>query len=94
MNEIEDKFLQHLEDEADKWVEEELARRMVTVKEAIQEQVNISLPEIGPARGGNHLKNALAYAEEEVRRELEFEAQARIDEEMKRRRAAMGSDSR
>lgn len=93
MNEIEDKFLQHLQEEADKWVEEEFARRMVKVKEAIQEQVNISLPEIGPTSAGNHLKKALAYAQEEVRREIESEAQARIAEELKKRRTAMESDS-
>ena len=89
MNNIEDKFLQRLEEKAVKWVEEELARRMVNVKESLQEQVNITLPEIGPTSAGNHLKKALAFAEENLRMEIEFEAQTWIDEELQKRRAGV-----
>jgi len=88
MDDLQEKFLRKLEDESARWVEEELARRMVYAKEAIEEQVNAALPEIGPARAQNHLKKALAFAKENIRMDLELEAQTWIDEEMEKRRAA------
>jgi hypothetical protein len=89
MDNIEGKFLQQLEKEAAQWVEEELVKRMNHAKEAIQEQVNISLPEIGPNRAHDHLKKALAFAEENLRMQLEFEAQTWIDEELEKRKDAV-----
>ena len=89
MENIEGKFRQQLEKEAAQWVEEELVRRMNHAKDAIQEQVSISLPEIGPTRAQDHLKKALAFAEENLRMQLEFEAQTWIDEELEKRKAAV-----
>lgn len=94
MNDIENKFLHRLNQEAADWVEEELKKRMVLAKEAIEEQVRISMPEIGPTKAGNHLKKALAYAEEEIRMELEFEAQTWIDEELKKRKNSSGTETK
>jgi hypothetical protein len=87
MDDLEEKYLKKLEEEAGRWVEAELAVRMAHAKEAIEEQVDISMPEVGPARAGAHLKKALAFAEENIRMDLELEAQAWIDEEIKKRGA-------
>ena len=93
MDNIEDKVRKSLEEEAAQWVEKELFARMIHAKEAIEEQVNISQPEIGPARAGDHLKKALSFAQENIRMELELEAQAWIDEEFKKRKAALEEES-
>ncbi len=89
MDNVEGKFLQQLEKEAAQWIEEELVKRMNHAKEAIQEQVSVSLPEIGPARAQDHLKKALAFAEENFRMQLEVEAQTWIDAEIEKRKAAV-----
>jgi hypothetical protein len=87
MDDLEEKHLEKLEEDAARWIQDELAVRMAHAREAIEDQVNISMPEIGPTRAGNHLKKALAFAEENIRMDLELEAQAWIDEEMKKRGA-------
>lgn len=92
MDKTEDKFLQRLEEEAADWVEKELFKRMIHAKEVIQEQVNISQPDIGPTRAGDHLKKAVAFALENLRMDLELEAQAWIDEEVKKRKASLEED--
>ena len=89
MERIEDLFLQRLEERAAKWVEEEIARRMIHIKESLQEQVNISLSEIGLTRAGNHFMKAVAFAEENLRMDLEFDAQTWIDEELGKRKNAI-----
>jgi hypothetical protein len=92
MNDFEDKFLQRLEEEAAQWVEKELFTRMVYAKEAIQEQVDISQPEIGPNRANDHLRKALSFAQENLRMELEMEAQAWVDEEVRKYKASFKRD--
>lgn len=92
MDNIEDKFLQRLEEEAAEWVEKELFTRMIHAKEAIQEQVDISQPEIGPNRAGSHLKKALSFAQDNLRMDLEMEAQAWIDEEIRKHKASLKDD--
>lgn len=86
MSEIEEKFQQRINEEAARWVEKELEKRMAHAREAIQEQVQISMPEVGPSTAGNHLNKALAFAEEQIRMELEFEAQTWVDEQLKTRK--------
>ena len=85
MNDIKDQYAKKLNDEADRWVEEELAKRMSYAREAIEEQARAAMPEVGPGKAENHRKKALVYAEEEIRMELEFEAQNWIDEQLKNR---------
>ena len=92
MDNIEDKFLQRLEEEAAQWVEKELFTRMIYAKEAIEEQVNVSQPEIGPERSSVHLEKALSFAEENLRLELEMEAQAWVDQEMSKHDASLKND--
>lgn len=92
MDNTEDNFLQRLEKEAAQWVEKELFARMIHAKEAIQEQVDISLPDIGPSHAGDHFKKAMAFAQENLRMELELEAQAWIDEEIRKHEASLMED--
>ena len=93
MSDTDEKFLHRINEEAARWVEEELVKRMGYAKEAIEEQANTAMPEIGPAKAGIHMKKALAFAEEEIRLELEFEAQNWIDQEMRKRRESLEQDS-
>ena len=89
MEKIEEKFMQRLEEDAAKWIEEELAKRMVLAKEAIEEQANTAVSQVGPGRAMKHIEKALAYAEENLRMDLEFEANTWIEEEIRKRKAAV-----
>ena len=93
IKDIEEKFLAHLQEEAANWVEEELSVRMVHAKKAIVEQINFSLDEIGPALAMEHMNKAVAFAEEQIRMDLELEAQNRIEEKLRKRRAAVKDGS-
>jgi hypothetical protein len=92
MENMDEKFRKRLEEEAAQWVEKELFTRMIHAKEAIQEQADISQPEIGPKRAGDHVKKALSFAQEHLRMDLEVEAQAWIEEEIRKRNASLKGD--
>jgi hypothetical protein len=76
---------QKLTDEARQWIEVEYEARMDAASDEIETQANL---------GGNlfhdeiihkHVRDATAYAGQEIRRELEMESEKWIEEEMKRR---------
>lgn len=77
---------QKLTDEARQWIEVEYETRMDAASDEIETQANL---------GGNlfhdeiihkHVRDATAYAGQEIKRELEMESEKWIEEEMKRRR--------
>ena len=85
MVKMEDKVREKLEAEAKVWVEEELEKRMVYAREAIEEQVNISADMCGPKSAQKHVKDATALAEENIRQELEFEADEWVQSKLRER---------
>ncbi len=85
MVKIEDKVREKLEAEAKLWVEEELEKRMVYAVKAINEQVAISADMCGPKKAQKHLQDAAALAEENIRQELEFEADEWVQSKLNER---------
>jgi glycerol-3-phosphate dehydrogenase len=82
---MEDKTHEKLRKEADKWIEAELAIRMKHADEEIQRQADISSISCGEEEAKRHIKTAHAFAEKEIRRDLEHEARLWIGEKLKRR---------
>jgi len=82
---MEDKVREKLVEEAAQWVEEELGKRMIYAREAIEEQVNISEDMCGPQKAEEHVKEATALAQENIRLELEFEAEEWVEGKLKER---------
>ena len=92
MTNMEDKVREKLEKEAALWVEAELQRRMTYAMDAIEEQADISSVMCGEEGARKHIKNAGAFAAENIRHELEFEADAWVEEELKKRNRPMLED--
>ena len=89
---MEDKIREQLEKEAAQWVEGELKRRMMYAMDAIEEQADISSIMCGEEGARRHVRDAGAFAEENIRNELEFEAHAWVEEELKKRNRPMLED--
>jgi hypothetical protein len=89
---VDDKFREKLEAKAAKWVEEELEKRMKYATEAIEFQAEISGDLCGPGGAEKHIRDASALAEENIRLELEFEADAWVETTMKERSRPMLED--
>ena len=89
---MEEKIREKLEEEAAKWVEEELVRRMAYARDAIESQADISTIMCGEAAARRHIRDASALAEEGIRQELEFEATGWVDEKMRERTRPMLED--
>ena len=82
----ENEFLrERLRKEADQWVEVEMEKRMAAAEEEIKLQAdlgsNIYVDEIT----SRHVRDMTAYARQEIRRELEMDAERWIEEELKKR---------
>jgi hypothetical protein len=86
MIDIEEKFRERLKKEARQWVEDELARRMEHARAEIRRQVEIASESCGEERARKRMADAIAYAEEEIHKELENEAWVRVEEQMRVRR--------
>lgn len=82
MIEMEKKVREKLEAEAAQWVEEELVRRMEHAKEAIKYQADVSITICGEDGSKKHIKEASAFAEEEIRQGLEFDATGWVEKKM------------
>ena len=82
---MEDKIRKNLEVEASRWVEEELTRRLEFAKEAIDHQASVSADVCRPESVRKHVLDANVLAEEGIRQELEMEASAWVEDEMKKR---------
>ncbi len=89
---MEDKVRENLEKEATQWVEGELQRRMTYAMDAIEHQADVSLIVCGDEGAKRHVKDASALAEEGIRQGLEFEADAWVEEEVKKRNRPMLED--
>lgn len=79
---FEQKVRERLEKEAEKWVEAELEVRMKHAVELIHRQAQGAC---GEHAYEAHIQQATAFAEEALRRELEFERKLWIEEELKKR---------
>lgn len=89
---MDDKMREKLEREAAQWVEEELVLRMAYAREAIEYQADMSSVMCGEEGARKHIRDATAFAEENIRNELEFEASAWVDEELRKRSRPMLED--
>ena len=85
MIDMEQKVREKLEAEAAQWVEEELARRMVYAKEAIEYQADLSSDVCGVGEAEKHIREASVIAEDGIRQELEFEADGWIETKINER---------
>jgi hypothetical protein len=79
---FEEKVRERLEKEAAEWIESELEKRMDHAIELIHNQAQDACGEHSYEK---HVMKATAYAEEEIRKELEFESNLWIEEELKKR---------
>lgn len=79
-----DKIREKLRKEADEWIERELAIRMGHADAEIERQADISSIACGESTAKQHINKAHAYAEEEIRRDLEHEARQWIENEKKK----------
>jgi len=74
-----------LKREAQQWIELEMEKRMAAAEEEIKYPAdvgsNIYMDEIT----SKHVKDATDYARQEIRRELEMDAERWIEEELKKR---------
>ncbi len=82
---MEDRIRKELEAEAEKWIETELAVRMEHAAKEIKYQADVSSAMCGDEEAERHVQKASAYAEEEIRKELEHEARLRVEKELTRR---------
>lgn len=85
MIEMEKKVREKLEKEAAQWVEEELEKRMILAREAINFQADLSSDVCGVGGAEKHIREASALAEEGIRQELEFEADGWVEGKLKER---------
>ena len=85
MKSVEERIREELNTEAEKWVKAELVKRMGYAKEAIEYQADVSSMVCGEEGAEKHVKNAGAYAKEEIRRDLEHEARLWVEKEHTRR---------
>ena len=92
MIEMEKKIREKLEKEAAQWVEEELEKRMKYAREAIEYQADLSADVCGPGGAAKHIRDASALAEENIRMELELEADGWIEKSLKERNKPMLED--
>ena len=92
MIEMEQKLREKLEKEAAQWVEEELEKRMKYAREAIEFQADLSADVCGPGGAEKHIRDASALAEENIRMELELEADGWIETSLKERNKPMLED--
>ena len=92
MTNLEDKFREKLEKEAELWVEGELQRRMMYAMDAIEQQADVSSIVCGEEGAKRHIREAGEFAEENIRHELEFEADVWVKEELKKRNRPMLED--
>ena len=83
---------EELETEAAQWVEEELQRRMVYALDAIENQADVSSVMCGEEGAKRHIKEAGTFAEENIRNELEFEADRWVEEELHKQTGPMLED--
>lgn len=85
MTDMEDKVREKFEKEAAQWVEEELEKRMKYATEAIEFQADLSGDFCGVGGAEKHIRDASALAEENIRMELEFEADGWVEGKLKER---------
>ena len=79
---FEQKVRERLEKEAGVWIEAELEKRMKITLELIHKQAQGAC---GEHSYEQHVQRATAYAEAELRRDLEFESRSWIEAELKKR---------
>lgn len=89
---MDDKVREKLEAEAASWVDDELTVRMAYARDAIEYQADLSSVMCGEEGAKRHIREATAFAQENIRNDLEFEAQAWVEEEMKKRSGPMLED--
>jgi hypothetical protein len=77
-------FYRRLREEADQWIEREMEARMGYASEEIETQADVGSNLFGDSTIKKHMRDATAYAEQEIRRGLEMEAEKRIEEELKK----------
>jgi hypothetical protein len=88
MTKLEDKIRKELEEEAKEWIQEEYRRRQKLVREEIQKQVAYAEEHEGShgaAAVRSYHEKAMGYAMNELRNQLQFEADQWIIEEMGKR---------
>jgi len=83
---------EELEAEAAQWVEGQLERRMVYAMDAIEYQADVSSIMCGEEGAKRHIKEAGTFAEENIRNELEFEADRWVEEELRKQKRPMLED--
>lgn len=79
---FEDKIRERLEKESGVWIEAELEKRMKITLELIHKQAQGAC---GEHSYEQHVQKATAYAEKELRKDLEFESKSWVEEELKKR---------
>ncbi|UCF30818.1 MAG: hypothetical protein JSV26_12375 [bacterium] len=89
---MEEMIRKRLKNEADKWMVDELVVRMKYAEDAILKQAAATLQVCGDESARKHVASAMAYAEEEIRKDLEHEARMWIEDELKRRLRAVGEE--
>ena len=82
MIDFEQKVRERLEKQAAERIEEELAVRMKHAVNLIHKQAQGAC---GEHAYENHVRKATAYAEKELRKELEFDSKLWVEEELKKR---------
>ncbi len=82
---MEEKLRAKLREEAEEWIERELKERMEYAEAEILKQANVALEVVGAEKAQKHIVDAIAYAEQEIRVELDNQSRIWIEEEMKKR---------
>lgn len=82
---MEEKLRAKLREEAEEWIERELKERMEYAEAEILKQANVALEVVGAEKARKHIEAAMAYAEQEVRVELDNQSRIWIEEEVKKR---------
>ena len=82
---MEEKLRDKLRKEADEWIEKELKKRMEYAEVEILKQANSAMEVVGAAKAKQHVEKAMAYAEQEMRMELDNYSRVWIEEEVKKR---------
>lgn len=83
MTYVDEVRLARLKKEANSWIEREMEARMAAAVEEIATQADVGSNVLPEALIQKHITDATRYAEQEIRRELEMEADKWIEDRMK-----------
>jgi len=87
MNYVDEVRMARLRKEANNWIEGEMEARMAAAVEEIATQADVGSDALPEDVIQKHITDATRYAEQEIRRELELEADKWIEDRMKEQEA-------